>query len=331
MHHLAKRNALKAPSRGVPSSRRGRRRRWRSRSPPAASSHRARRHRRTPAVQRRRRSTPVKLQLQWFTQAQFAGYYAAVDQGYYKDEGLDVADPRGRRRHRAADGARRRATPTTRSRGCPRRSASREQGAGDHRRRRRSSSAPAPCRSRSRTRTSPTAADLKGKKVGNWGFGNEFELFAGMTKAGLDPAQGRHAGAAAVRHAGAAQGRHRRGAGDDLQRVRAGARGGEPRHRQAVPARATSTSSTGTTRASAMLQDAIWANTDKLERHGVPGHRRSKFIKASIKGWVYCRDNAEKCRDLVVAEGLEARRQPPALADQRDQQADLAGTRTASA
>ena len=32
----------------------------------------------------------VKLQLQWFTQAQFAGYYAAVDQGYYKDEGLDV-------------------------------------------------------------------------------------------------------------------------------------------------------------------------------------------------------------------------------------------------
>ena len=33
---------------------------------------------------------PVKLQLQWFTQAQFAGYYAAIDQGYYVDEGLDV-------------------------------------------------------------------------------------------------------------------------------------------------------------------------------------------------------------------------------------------------
>ena len=32
-----------------------------------------------------------------------------------------------------------------------------------------------------------TPADLKGKKVGNWGFGNEFELFAGMTKAGLNP------------------------------------------------------------------------------------------------------------------------------------------------
>ena len=32
-----------------------------------------------------------------------------------------------------------------------------------------------------------TPADLAGKKVGNWGFGNEFELFAGMTKAGLSP------------------------------------------------------------------------------------------------------------------------------------------------
>ena len=76
-------------------------------------------------------ATPVKLQLQWFVQAQFAGYFAAVDQGFYDDECLDVeileggvdivpqkqladgaadfaiawvpkalADPRGRRRHR---------------------------------------------------------------------------------------------------------------------------------------------------------------------------------------------------------------------------------------
>ena len=34
--------------------------------------------------------TAVKLQLQWVAQAQFAGYYAAVDQGFYKAEGLDV-------------------------------------------------------------------------------------------------------------------------------------------------------------------------------------------------------------------------------------------------
>ena len=32
----------------------------------------------------------VKLQLQWFIQAQFAGYYAAQDQGFYADQCLDV-------------------------------------------------------------------------------------------------------------------------------------------------------------------------------------------------------------------------------------------------
>jgi NitT/TauT family transport system substrate-binding protein len=32
----------------------------------------------------------VTLQLKWVTQAQFAGYYAAKAQGFYKDEGLDV-------------------------------------------------------------------------------------------------------------------------------------------------------------------------------------------------------------------------------------------------
>ncbi|MFC2968740.1 ABC transporter substrate-binding protein [Acidimangrovimonas pyrenivorans] len=32
----------------------------------------------------------VTLQLKWVTQAQFAGYYVALDKGFYKDEGLDV-------------------------------------------------------------------------------------------------------------------------------------------------------------------------------------------------------------------------------------------------
>ncbi len=33
---------------------------------------------------------PVSLQLKWFHQFQFAGYYAAKEQGYYAEEGLDV-------------------------------------------------------------------------------------------------------------------------------------------------------------------------------------------------------------------------------------------------
>jgi NitT/TauT family transport system substrate-binding protein len=32
----------------------------------------------------------VKLQLQWVTQAQFAGYYVALDKGFYEEEDLDV-------------------------------------------------------------------------------------------------------------------------------------------------------------------------------------------------------------------------------------------------
>ena len=35
-------------------------------------------------------SNDVKLQLQWVTQAQFAGYYVALDKGFYEEEGLNV-------------------------------------------------------------------------------------------------------------------------------------------------------------------------------------------------------------------------------------------------
>ena len=33
--------------------------------------------------------TSIKLQLQWLPQAQFAGYYVALDQGYFEEEGFD--------------------------------------------------------------------------------------------------------------------------------------------------------------------------------------------------------------------------------------------------
>ncbi|MCB1354124.1 MAG: ABC transporter substrate-binding protein [Rhodobacteraceae bacterium] len=36
------------------------------------------------------RAEDVTLQLKWVTQAQFAGYYVAQDQGFYEEEGLDV-------------------------------------------------------------------------------------------------------------------------------------------------------------------------------------------------------------------------------------------------
>src|SRR5256885_7127791 len=42
------------------------------------------------AAPKQQKLTKVTLQLKWVTQAQFAGYYAALEKGYYKQAGLDV-------------------------------------------------------------------------------------------------------------------------------------------------------------------------------------------------------------------------------------------------
>ncbi len=129
--------------------------------------------------------TKVKLQLQWFTQAQFGGYFAALQQGYYKDAGLDV---------QILEGGTDIVPQTQLAQGqadyaiawVPKALQSREQGAAITdvgQVFQRSGTLQVSFKDKNIT----TAASLKGKKVGNWGFGNEFELFAGMTKAGLNP------------------------------------------------------------------------------------------------------------------------------------------------
>ena len=42
-----------------------------------------------------------------------------------------------------------------------------------------------------------------------------------------------------------------------------------------------------------------------LFRSSDPAYRETavKFVAASIQGWAFCRDNAEACRDIVVAKG----------------------------
>ena len=128
---------------------------------------------------------PVKLQLQWVTQAQFGGYYAALDQGYYKDEGLDV---------QLLEGAVDIVPQTVLAQGkadfaiawVPKALQTRETGAaitdiGQIFQR----SGTLQVSFKDKDITQPT--QLKSKKVGNWGFGNEYELFAGMTKAGPEP------------------------------------------------------------------------------------------------------------------------------------------------
>ena len=130
----------------------------------------------------------VKLQLQWFTQAQFGGYFAAVEQGFYEDAGLERRDRRRWRRHRCRRQTLASGAVDFAISWVPKALAEREAGA--------KVTNIAQIFQRSGTLAGQlqgqagitSAADFAGKKIGNWGFGNEYEIFAALSKAGLDPA-----------------------------------------------------------------------------------------------------------------------------------------------
>ena len=52
-----------------------------------------------------------------------------------------------------------------------------------------------------------------------------------------------------------------------------------------------------------MLQDAIWADAGRLADDPAYMDLATRFVAASIQGWVYCRDNVEACTDIVLAAG----------------------------
>ena len=243
--------------------------------------------------------TPVKLQLQWFYQAQFAGYIAAVDKGFYKEQGLDV---------QLLEGGVDIVPQTVLAQGkadyavawVPKALAAREQGA--------KITDVGQIFARSGTyqvafanKNIKSPADFRGKKVGNWGFGNEFELFAGMTKAGLNPGKD----VTLVQQQFDMQGLLK----GDIDVAQAMAYN---EYAQLLEATNPATGKlyqpsdfsiidwkqVGTS----MLQDAVWANTDKLNDKAYQD-QTVKFLAGTIKGWAYCRDHAEECRDLVVAKG----------------------------
>ena len=244
--------------------------------------------------------TKVRLQLQWVTQAQFAGYFAAADQGYYKDEGLDVE---------ILEGGVDIVPQTVLAQGqadyaiawVPKALASREQGAqitdvGQVFAR----SGTLQVSFKDKGISSPS--DLKGKKVGNWGFGNEYELFAGMTGAGLDPAkdvtlvqQQFDMQALLKGDIDAAQAMEY----NEYAQVLEAKNPATGKLYQPADFTTINWNDVGT----AMLQDAIWADTSKLESDQAYQDTTVKFLTAALKGWVFCRDNPEKCRDIVVARG----------------------------
>ena len=244
--------------------------------------------------------TKVRLQLQWVTQAQFAGYFAAADQGFYKDEGLDV---------QILEGGVDIVPQTVLAQGqadyaiawVPKALASREQGA--------QITDVAQVFARSGTlqvsfkdKGISSPSDLKGKKVGNWGFGNEYELFAGMTGAGLDPAkdvtlvqQQFDMQALLKGDIDAAQAMDY----NEYAQVLEAKNPATGKLYQPADFTTINWNDVGT----AMLQDAIWADTSKLESDQAYQDTTVKFLTAALKGWVFCRDNPEKCRDIVVARG----------------------------
>ncbi len=243
--------------------------------------------------------TPVSLQLQWFVQAQFGGYYAAKDKGYYEEQCLDVT---------IIEGGVDIVPQTVLAQGgadyaiswVPKALASREQGA--------LITNVAQVFQRSGTlqvsfkeKNITTAADFKGKKIGNWGFGNEYEVFAAITKAGLDPAAdvelvGQQFDMLALLNGeiDAAEAMTYNEYAQVLEAINPAT--GELY--QPEDFNVVNYNDEGV----AMYQDAIWASEERLAD---PAYQDStqRFVTASLKGWVFCRDNAQECADIITANG----------------------------
>lgn len=127
--------------------------------------------------------TPVTLQLQWFAQAQFSGYYVALDKGYYEDEGLAVTLKEG-----GADIVPQDALTAGQAdyaiSWVPKVLGSIEQGANiTNVAQIFERSATLQISFKDKNITKPS--DLEGHTVGSWGYGNEWEIFAGLQKANL--------------------------------------------------------------------------------------------------------------------------------------------------
>ena len=244
----------------------------------------------------------VSFQMQWYIQAQFAGYYAAQDQGFYADQCLDVTLVEGGvdivPQQPLADGQVDFAVAWV-----PKALATREAGANivDI----------AQVFQRSGTLQVSfansgitTPADFAGKTVGNWGFGNEYEVFAGLAQAGLDPAtdvtlvqQDFNMDGLLAGDIDAAEAMTYNEYAQVLEAVNPET--GELYQPEDLSVISYEEVGVG------MLQDAIWADGERLANDEAYRDIAVRLVTASLQGWAYCRDNVEACRDLVVAQGSQ--------------------------
>ncbi|WP_322410165.1 ABC transporter substrate-binding protein [Microbacterium invictum] len=243
--------------------------------------------------------TPVTLQLQWLPQAQFAGYFAAVDQGFFEEEGLEVEIipsggdivPQDALAAGDVDFA---------IAWVPKVLGSIEAGA--------NLTNIAQIFQRSGTLQVSWAdagiesvADFEGQRIGSWGFGNEWEIFAAMAAEGLDSTtveiitQDFNMNAFLQGDIDAAQAMTYNEYAQLLETV-------DPDTGELYQPEDFSVISYQDT-VGAMLQDAIWADTERLESDEAYAETAVAFLKAVIKGWAFARDNPEEAADITLASG----------------------------
>ena len=245
--------------------------------------------------------TPVRLQLQWVTQSQFAGYYAALDQGFYEEEGLDVTILEG-----AVEIVPQQVVASGEAEfgiaWVPKVLASREQGAdlvniGQVFQR----SGTLEISWADSGITKPE--DWAGKRVGTWGFGNEFELFAALRKAGIEPddpaqvtivQQPFDMSLLLNKEIDAAEAMIY----NEYAQVLEATNPDTGELYQPEDLSVINFNDVGT----AMLQDHIFARESWLAEEGNEDIA-VRFLRASFKGWIYCRDNLDACVDIVLANG----------------------------
>src|SRR5919106_203746 len=243
--------------------------------------------------------TPVTLQSKWVVQAQFAGYYAAVDQGFYEDEGLDVTIRAG-----GPD-----IVPEQVVLGgqaefginwLDNLLATRDQG-GDI-----VNVAQVFARSGMTEVTWKDTGldqitDLRGKKVGVWLGGNEHKLFAALTKNGIDPQKDTEVVAQPFdmnlflnREVDAAAAMTY----NELAQVLETENPDTGELYQLSDLNVLKMSDLGT----GALEDGIFVRDDWIADEANQGIA-VRFLKASFKGWIYCRDNPDECVQYVLDAG----------------------------
>jgi NitT/TauT family transport system substrate-binding protein len=237
---------------------------------------------------------PVSLQLQWVTQAQFAGYFAAIDQGFYTDAGLDVTILEGAvdivpQQVVAAGGA------EFGIAWVPKALVSREEGAdivniGQVFQR----SGTLEVSWADSGITEP--ADWEGMRVGTWGFGNEFELTAAFELYDVTPAeviqQPFDMSLLLNNELDAAQAMTYNEYAQVLEQ--------ENPETGALYTDADLSVIDFNEIGTAMLQDAIWADAAWLADNEATAQA---FLKASFQGWIFCRDNPDACVQIVLDRG----------------------------